>query len=165
MKLRKVEFINYKSISGGVLDIENDITCLVGINESGKSNVLFALEKADTDEELTTAEYSRHSDDYGSDKNSPELKLWFEPVINEQKEIKNMFGLDDVSTIMLTKINGEYRLDYPSIDYERSSFAIGESAEEPEDEAETENQGSQDVEEETEINEQKIREKIIERNG
>jgi len=45
MKLRKVEFIKYRSISGGMLDIENDITCLVGINESGKSNVLFALEK------------------------------------------------------------------------------------------------------------------------
>lgn len=164
MKLRKVEFIKYRSISSGVLDIENDITCLVGINESGKSNVLFALEKADTDEELSAAEYSRHSDDFGSDENSPELKLWFEPIKEEQKEIKSMFGLDEVPTIMLTKIKNEYRLDYPSIDYEKSSFAVEESTEEPETKEETapENQESQEVEEETEINKHENRAKVVE---
>lgn len=162
MKLRKVEFIKYRSISGGVLDIESDITCLVGINESGKSNVLFALEKADTDEELTAAEYSRHSDDYGSDENSPELKLWFEPTKDEQKEIKGMLGVEDVSMVMLTKIKDEYRLDYPSINYEKSSFVSKENTEESEEEATTENQESQETEEETADSEEEIRGKVVE---
>ncbi len=162
MKLRKVEFIKYRSISGGVLDIENDITCLVGINESGKSNVLFALEKADVNEELTGADYSRHSDDYGSDENSPELKLWFEPTKDEQEDIKSILGLDSVSTIMFTKTKGEYRLDYPSIDYEKSSFAVNESEEEATEETTPEDQEDQDPEEETEVNEEEIREKVVE---
>ncbi|HEY60889.1 MAG TPA: ATP-binding protein [Anaerolineae bacterium] len=139
MKLKKVEFIKYKSISEGVLDIENEITCLVGINESGKSNILFALEKADINEELTAAEYSRHSDDYGYDENSPELKLWFEPTENEKEEIQKILGQDNILTVMLTKINNNYRLDYPNIDYEKSSFAIEESVEEFKEEAEPEN--------------------------
>jgi predicted ATP-dependent endonuclease of OLD family len=165
MKLRKVEFINYKSILGGVLDIESDITCLVGINESGKSNVLFALEKADTDEELTADEYSRHSVNYGSDENSPELKLWFEPLDDELDELKKMFGHDEISTIVLTKIKNEYRLDYPKIEYEKSSFAEEETDEsEVTEEAESqETQNAENEEEEDEeINEEEIREKVIE---
>lgn len=164
MKLRKVEFINYKSISGGVLDIESDITCLVGINESGKSNVLFALEKADTDEELTAAEYSRHSANYGSDENSPELKLWFEPTDDELGELKKMFGHSEISTILLTKIKNEYRLDYPKIEYEKSSFAeeeVGES-ETTEEAKPQETQNAENEEDNKEINEEEIRGKLIE---
>lgn len=168
MKLRKAEFINYKSISGGVLDIESDITCLVGINESGKSNVLFALEKADTDEELTAAEYSRHSADYGSDENSPELKLWFEPINDELGELKKIFGHNEISTILLTKIKNEYRLDYPKIEYEKSSFADGEAekskiAEEPQPQETQNAENKEDEEEDEEINEEEeIRGKVIE---
>ncbi len=165
MKLRKVEFINYKSISGGVFDIESDITCLVGINESGKSNVLFALEKADTDEELTAAEYSRHSANYGSDENSPELKLWFEPLEDELNELQKIFGHNEVAAILLTKIKNEYRLDYPKIEYEKSSFAE-EETEESETTEESQPQETQNAEneeeEEEEINEEEIREKVIE---
>lgn len=164
MKLRKVEFINYKSISGDVLDIESDIACLVGINESGKSNALFALEKADTDEELTAAEYSRHSANYGSDDNSPELKLWFEPIDDELDELKKMFGHNEISTILLTKIKNEYRLDYPKIEYEKSGFAE-EEAEESETVEEPQPQEAQDAEneeEDEEINEEEIRRKVIE---
>jgi predicted ATP-dependent endonuclease of OLD family len=165
MKLRKVEFINYKSILSGVLDIENDITCLVGINESGKSNVLFALEKADIDEELTAAEYSRHSADYGSDENSPELKLWFEPLEEELDELKKIFGHNEVSTILLTKIKNKYRLDYPKIEYEKSGFAKKE-AEESETPRESQPQEIQNTdnekEEDKKITEEEIRGKVEE---
>ena len=165
MKLRKVEFINYKSISGGVLDIESDITCLVGINESGKSNVLFALEKADTDEELIVADYSRHSANYGSDENLPELKLWLEPPEDELDELKKMFGHNEVAIILLTKTKNEYHLDYPKIEYEKSSFAE-EEAEEPETTEEPQPQETQQAENEEEedekINEEEIRGKVIE---
>lgn len=165
MKLKRVEFINYKSISGGVLDIESDITCLVGINESGKSNVLFALEKADIDEELTAAEYSRHSANYGSDENSPELKLWFEPTDDELDELKKMFGHKEISTVLLVKTKNEYRLDYPNIDYAKSSFAKKETEESEtpdgtQPQQETQNPESDQKDKET--NEQEIRAKVVE---
>lgn len=121
MKLTRVEFINYRSISGDALDIEHDITCLVGINESGKSNVLLALEKADHHEELSLAEYSRHSDGFGNSESSPELKLWFEPIKDELAELKEIFGVQ-VSMLLLTKNTKGYRVDFPEINYKKSKF-------------------------------------------
>ena len=165
MKLKKVEFINYKSISNGTLDIENDITCLVGINESGKSNILLALEKAGIDKELTATEYSRHSDDYGISNKTPELKMWFEPTNEEKEEIKGMFGHDNISTIVLTKIGNNYRLDYPQVDYEKSGFVEEQQRtyDEIQQTDEQELEYSEDTEEEiNEIDEQEIRNKIIE---
>jgi AAA15 family ATPase/GTPase len=121
MKLTRVEFIHYRSISEDALDIERDITCLVGINEAGKSNALLALEKADTDEELTVAEYSRHSDGFGDPDNSPELRLWFDPDKNEISGLKEIFG-GDMSTLLLVKTTEGYRVDFPVIDYKKSKF-------------------------------------------
>jgi predicted ATP-dependent endonuclease of OLD family len=120
MKLTRVEFINYRSISKDALDIENDVTCLVGINESGKSNVLLALEKADPEEELDTTEYSRHSDGFGNPESSPELKLWFEPTKDELNDLKEIFGTE-ISTLLLAKTNDGYRIDFPEINYKKAN--------------------------------------------
>ncbi len=122
MKLVKVEFTNYKSISGDILELEKDITCLVGINEAGKSNVLLALDKVDKEKQLMAAEYSRHSKGYGDSGSSPELKLWLEPIDSEIQALKNLLGIDDVSTIVLTKSISSYQLDYPIIDFKKSSY-------------------------------------------
>lgn len=164
MKLKKVQFIKYKSILGNILDIENDITCLVGVNESGKSNILFALEKADIGEELTATEYSRHSPNYGSNENFPELKLWFEPTNEELDDLGRMFGHTNISTILLTKIKNEYRLDYPNIDYEKSSF-MNEEADESgtkDESSSPEIQSDAKNRENNGIDEQKIRAELIE---
>lgn len=121
MKLTRVEFINYKSISENALDIEHDITCLVGINEAGKSNTLLALEKADADKKLTIEEYSRHTGGFGDPNNSPELKLCFEPDNNEIVGLKELFG-ENISALLLVKTTDGYRIDFPAINYKKSKL-------------------------------------------
>src|SRR3989338_3805942 len=154
MKLTKVEFINYRSISEDALDIEHDITCLVGINEAGKSNTLLALEKADPDEELTVAEYSRHSEGFGDPDNSPELRLWFEPDKAEVAGLKEIFG-ENISTLVLVKTTDGYRVDFPAIDYKKSKFYAPQA---PTEGTETQTENLELTDEAT----QGIRKKVIE---
>ncbi len=104
MKLTKVEFTNYKSILTGELDIEHDITCLVGVNESGKSNVLQGLEKADKYKSLINEEYSRHAEDSKDTSKVPELTLWFNPREDELEGLKELFGHDQISEIVIKKV-------------------------------------------------------------
>ena len=154
MKLTRVEFINYRSISEDALDIEHDITCLVGINEAGKSNTLLALEKADPDEELTVAEYSRHSEGFGDPDNSPELRLWFEPDKAEVAGLKEIFG-ENISTLVLVKTTDGYRVDFPAIDYKKSKFYTPPA---PTEGTETQTENPELTDEAT----QGIRKKVIE---
>lgn len=158
MKLKKIQFNHYKSILGEALDIEDDITCLVGINESGKSNVLLAISKADTSSKLLPEEYSRHSNNYGNTDNNPEIKLWLNPSKEEKNKTIDLFGHNELDTIILTKVGDQYRLDYPRIDYQLI----------PTDEEKTDDIESSEVSEiadETEVNveikKEEVRTKII----
>lgn len=121
MKLVRVNFEKYRSISADTLDLETDTTCLVGINEAGKSNVLLALEKADVEEELTNAEFSRHAPEFGNPGSSPELRLVLEARNDERAELKLLFG-QSADIIILTKTVDGYRLDFPEIIFKRSSL-------------------------------------------
>ncbi len=48
MKLVKFRIQNFRSIiDSGWIDV-NDLTCFVGLNEAGKSNLLLALSKFNT---------------------------------------------------------------------------------------------------------------------
>ncbi|NMC59149.1 MAG: AAA family ATPase [Candidatus Methanofastidiosa archaeon] len=124
MKLQKVEFINYKSIKNGTIDIEDDITCLVGVNESGKSNILFALEKTDLEKKLEPIEYSRHSNDYTKGDQIPEIKLWLKPTKDEKKNFEKVIGINDIPYILLRKKENNYSLDYPAINFEKSVLRV-----------------------------------------
>ena len=131
MRLLKVEFMNFRSISEGELDIEEDITCLVGVNESGKSNLLVALEKADKKNSFSSDDYSRHLDDYCENSKLPELKLWFSPRQSERKIIQDLLGHERIDTLLLVKSKNEYRLDFPEINYEKSTIKIFKNIETP----------------------------------
>lgn len=122
MRLIRADFHNYKSISGDSLDLENDITCLVGVNEAGKSNVLQALEKADNSKILEPSEYSKHSEGYLAATHSPQLSLLLETTDNAEKQIlSEIFGVN-TSKLLITKNGSEYRIDYPSVNYDKSSI-------------------------------------------
>ena len=121
MKLLKVNFEKYKSITGDDLDIDDSITCLVGINESGKSNVLFALEKINPSEQFTTSELSRFSEEYGDDTKSPSVKIWLKPNRDEEKELATIFG-KQVGVLVVTKKFNNYSIDFPAIDYKKSKY-------------------------------------------
>ncbi|HYK08245.1 MAG TPA: ATP-binding protein [Candidatus Eisenbacteria bacterium] len=121
MKLTKVEFFNYRSISGDDLDVEKDTTCLVGINEAGKSNILYALEKLGVNQVLTQDEFSRHSEEYGSSENPPELKVTYSLEDKEKEEIAKVTGKEE-PILVLRKTGGHYVFNFPGIDYGKSKY-------------------------------------------
>jgi len=124
MKLIKTDFNKYKSIIDESLDIERDITCLVGINEAGKTNVLNALQKIDTSEVLKKEDFARHDDNFGDTDVSPTLKLSFIPADQAEKLVlSNLLGVN-ADVIVMTKKQGTYTLNYPAIDVIKSSLNI-----------------------------------------
>jgi AAA15 family ATPase/GTPase len=112
MKLTKVKFINYRSITGKALDIEKDITCIVGINEAGKSNVLRGIEKIDITKDLTHSEISRQSEEYRDPNESPRLQMWFSPDKSEKTQLKELFGFP-VERVVISKTKNKYYLESP----------------------------------------------------
>ncbi len=125
MKLWKVQFEDFKSICEGTLDIERGITTLVGINESGKSNALYAIEKADKKKKLENYDIRRNSDKVYQATASPRLTLFFDLSDAESAVLSNLFGVkvSNLSKIVISKEGEKYSLDYPAIDYDKSSLA------------------------------------------
>lgn len=152
MKLLSIKFNSFKTVRSDTLDIEKDITCLVGINEAGKSNVLFGIEKCDREKELTNEDISRQSDDYLKEDIIPTLEAVFTPSNFEEKEqLKSAFGCEDVEEIRVVKEGKNYRIDYPAIVYKESSF-YNKGSESP---AETEGNEQNTPEEKTEDTEER----------
>jgi len=123
MKLLSIKFNSFKTVRSDTLDIEKDVTCLVGINEAGKSNVLLGIEKCDKEEELTNEDISRHSEDYLEDGITPSLEAVFTPSNpEEEQQLKAAFGREDINEVRVVKEGKSYRIDYPAINYEESNF-------------------------------------------
>ena len=128
MKLSRIEFDDFKSISEDSLDIEMGVTTLVGINEAGKTNVLSALEKADKKQKLESYDIRKNSTRVYMEAETPKLKLHFSVTEQESKSLKVLFGLDAVTKIILVKQSDQYSLNFPNIDYEKSSLNKGTPA-------------------------------------
>jgi len=123
MKLTSLKFNNFKTVKGESIDIEKDITCLVGVNEAGKSNVLLGIEKCDSQRELVSEDISRHSDEYLKG-GIPSLEMTLIPSSEaEQKSLKALFGASELNEIIMAKTGKVYRIDFPTIDYKKSSLA------------------------------------------
>ena len=123
MKLSLIKFNCYKTVIADFLEIEKNITCLVGINEAGKSNLLLGIEKMDKDKELTNVDTSRHSKHYLEEGFNPVLEFSvssFNP--DEEEKLKLAFGINTIREIRIAKEGKKYRVDYPAINYEKSNF-------------------------------------------
>lgn len=121
MKLISIKFNNFKTIKGKRLDIEKDITCLVGINESGKSNILLGIEKCDIEKPLTADDISRHSEEYLTG-GEPSLEMVLVPESTETENLNEIFGINNIKKLIVVKTGNEYRVDYPTINCELSSL-------------------------------------------
>jgi len=99
MQLKKVYFDAYKSLLDTELEITDSCIGLVGINESGKSNVLNAIGVLSSKNPLTIADTPRMN------KRNPSLRFEFEPNNDERKLIENslaqFIGQDTVPVGML----------------------------------------------------------------
>ena len=80
------------------LSIEDDLTCIVGANESGKSQVLQAIEIAIGDEAVSPAGFCRYSDHFtvASAMKTPHFGLHFTSLSDsESNEVKQLAGATD----------------------------------------------------------------------
>lgn len=80
------------------LSIEDGLTCIVGANESGKSQVLQAIEMAIRNEEASPADFCRYSDHFtvASAMKTPHFGLHFTGLSEyESDEIKQLAGSAD----------------------------------------------------------------------
>jgi len=84
MKLKKIYFDAFKSLLEKELEINNNCIGLVGINESGKSNLLYAINVLREDRKLTT-----HDTPKMDKKHNPALRFEFELNPEEREAILN----------------------------------------------------------------------------
>lgn len=86
MKLKKIYFDAFRSLLSKELEITHDCIGLVGTNESGKSNVLTAINILNsTNRQLTLADTPKMARI-----NNPSLRFLFELTDKENKEIENI---------------------------------------------------------------------------
>lgn len=123
MKLKNVSFDKYKTVNKGNLDVEKDITCLIGMNESGKSNLLTGLEKLDVNQSFTALDIARHSDEYTSEDSTPSAKFTFCLEDDDKSKLIDILGLnksDPIEELVLKKVSSEVIILYPAINPDRS---------------------------------------------
>ena len=106
MLLKAFRIKNYKSfVDSGRCSVQNGVTILAGKNESGKTNILSALEK------LNTKEPSFSEDEYSfSDTSvSPEIFYWFELSTEEINEVNEKFSEVDMGREVMVQVQNKTR--------------------------------------------------------
>lgn len=101
MQLKKVYFDAYKSLLDTELDITDSCIGLVGINESGKSNILNAIAVLSQKNPLTITDTPRMAKD-----RNPTLRFEFQPNNGEREAIETslaqLFGQENVPVGILS---------------------------------------------------------------
>ncbi|MFZ2205499.1 MAG: AAA family ATPase [Minisyncoccia bacterium] len=85
MKLTKIYFDAFKSLLNKELEIKYDCVGFVGTNESGKSNVLSAINVLSSNRKLTSLDTPKMSKS-----SNPSLRFQFKLDENENKEITTL---------------------------------------------------------------------------
>lgn len=129
MKLKKIFFDAFKSLLGIELEINNNCVGLVGINESGKSNLLYAINVLRGNRKLGTSDTPKMKDK----NHNPSLRFEFEPTSEERniivKEIQNWSEQNTLvgSNIKKSNFNITYHIIYNNEEEkeERSFYLTG----------------------------------------
>lgn len=124
MILSKVHMVAYKSIRELVLPLDRKVTVLIGPNESGKTNILKAMESFRPDIPLTIEQTCQYSESYHEGK-PPLLGLEFTNMSREEKTqlIKMYEGFRNIDTFVLMR-EGPELTDY-KIKTDDKLLAIG----------------------------------------
>lgn len=129
MKLEKIRIQNFRCISdSGEVKIDDDIVCLIGRNERGKTAFLKALESFNSEHEYDEEDISSYSNvkenlDSGEIEtgNIEMVTTWFEIVDGDKerlKEIHEDFG--KIKHLKVTKyFNNQYTVESPELDIEK----------------------------------------------
>jgi predicted ATP-dependent endonuclease of OLD family len=125
MKIGKFHAKNYKSIlDSGEVTLHSRITALIGKNESGKTNVLKALESFDRGYEYTENDLCLHSemikklDSEGIGEGYVEIvTIWFTMESKDRLKLKEIHPkLGKMKTLKLTKyLDNSYSIESPEV--------------------------------------------------
>ena len=103
MELKKIYFDAFKSLLTKELEINHNCIGLVGINESGKSNLLHAINVLQGDRELTASDTPK----MGNKKHKPSLRFEFELTPEECTTTLNKINnWADANTLIRRNIKG-----------------------------------------------------------
>jgi energy-coupling factor transporter ATP-binding protein EcfA2 len=128
MKLKKFQVTQFRSVHDSGWIETDDVTALIGTNESGKTNVLLPLWKLNPAKEgsiIPTADYPRkHYNTFRHQKPKPDfIKAVFEvdDVLAVQLAGLTGMAVDGVREVMVTRsFDGEYEIDFPNADPPRA---------------------------------------------
>ena len=93
MRLEKIVIEDYKSIKKIEWDLNDRLTCLVGQNESGKSNILDVFDFANI-EHMKSLDYKKHtrrSSDRYTDQKIPNISFYYNVNVENFKEFSEAF--------------------------------------------------------------------------
>jgi len=129
MRIKKFIIQNFRSIeNSGEVNLEPEITVLIGKNESGKTNILKALESFNGDYEYTDGDlciYSATKKKLESGKiekgDIPIVTIWFEIEKEDKEKLKEIHPqLTKINAIKITKFfDNTYRVEAGNIDIEK----------------------------------------------
>lgn len=102
-RLESVRVQNYRSIAdSGVVEVESDITSLIGENESGKTNFLYALRSLNLDEEYEEDDLCLYNREERRNKDSSEINI-VTAVFDCQKPFRLNSEGEDADKINVSK--------------------------------------------------------------
>jgi len=109
MKINSVKIKNFRSISETQFDITGGKIAFVGGNESGKSNVLLAIQR------FLNKEDFQPEDQYQLAKDLPEIELSFDNLTDKEKQnILEITGKES-STLVINRIGNTYNILHPEL--------------------------------------------------
>jgi len=110
MKLGKIIIKDFRSISSAELVLDPQITALVGGNESGKSNLLLAINK------FLTVEDFEDTDKYQLSNTEPYISGEFIDFSEEELNyLKSTYGLETVEKLVISRTGNTYQVDLPEL--------------------------------------------------
>ncbi len=106
MLLKAFRIKNYKSfVDSGRCNVQNGVTILAGQNESGKTNVLSALEKLNTKEPV----FSEDEYSFSDTSLSPEISYWFDLSAEEISEVNQAIPEVNIGCEIMVQVENKKR--------------------------------------------------------
>lgn len=107
MLLKAFRIKNYKSfVDSGKCSVQNGVTILAGQNESGKTNILSALEKLNTKEPV----FSEDEHSFSDTSLSPEISYWFDLLPEEINEVNGAIPEVNIDREVIVQVENKKRI-------------------------------------------------------
>jgi len=157
LRLRNIQFKGFRSLTDCRLNVDSAVTTIVGENETGKTNVLIAIDKFNIGKKFDSLiDRRQHSD------TDPTLILTFD-ILGKKEDLLDVLGSkqdERTKTLIIEKQGDRYLVNSPKLDVKKSKFyieAVNKYENEVDnDEKSDQNNPIQDSSNENAVNKEKI---------